>query len=694
MHLKFFYFVLFILTYLTTNAQYYDWAKSVDYESLDIAKDQLGNIYTVGHFKGTVDFDPSSSTYNLTSLGYDDIFITKLTAEGNFVWAKRIGGIAIDEANSISIDNNNDLCITGAFRDTVDFDPSSDTSYLFNTGDYSRPNLFIAKLDSDGFFLWAKRFGTYKAEGRAITTDLYNNIYTTGFFQDTIDFDPDTNNTPLISIQGEDVFVSKLDKDGNFIWAKSFVGNSNKRGLCIAVDDNERVYTGGFFEGAIDFDPNSNPSAYSFPTSFTRDLYIAKLEKNGNIAWAKVMRGQFDQEAHGIAIDSDQNVYTTGFFGHTTDFDPGPNTYNLSSGGVTDIFVSKLDSSGNFVWAKNFGGTSWNKGKAIDLDADGNVYTTGFFKKGNSLNSPPADFDPSSNIYPLTSNGLNDIFISKLDPNGNFVWAKNIGGTIDDEGTSLVVDDNGTVYITGNYYGTVDFDPSSAISNLSTPINNRNSFVLKLKFCEPTSSIDSIVACSSYTWIDGNTYTSSNTTATDTLINYAGCDSIITLNLSINTLNATVSLNNTTIISNPGGGSYRWLNCNNNYTMIAGDTAQVFTATTNGNYAVEITKNGCIDTSTCIAITSIAVTHLEENLSSSISIYANNPSSDNIKIELEQNYQQVNVQIYNTLGQIITQNTYKNETLINLNLKGNTGVYFVHIQTNTGEQSTFKVFKE
>lgn len=138
--------------------------------------------------------------------------------------------------------------------------------------------------------------------------------------------------------------------------------------------------------------------------------------------WATQLEGIGNDEGHSVAVDSSGNVYTTGFFSATADFDPGPGTFNLTSAGGTDVFISKLNNAGNFVWARQLGGTSVDQGLSITVDNSGNVYTTGFF-------SVTADFDPGPGAFTFTSGGLRDIFISKLDSTGNFVWARQFGPT-------------------------------------------------------------------------------------------------------------------------------------------------------------------------------------------------------------------------------------------------------------------------
>ncbi len=138
-------------------------------------------------------------------------------------------------------------------------------------------------------------------------------------------------------------------------------------------------------------------------------------------AWVKQMGGAGGEVGNSITLDNNGNIYTTGSFFGTCDFDPGSGTYNLTSFGYYDIFVSKIDASGNFLWAKQMGGADRMRGYSIAVDNNGNVYTTGDFYG-------TCDFDPGSGTYNLTSFGLNYTFLSKLNTTGNFVWAKQIGG--------------------------------------------------------------------------------------------------------------------------------------------------------------------------------------------------------------------------------------------------------------------------
>ena len=383
------------------------WAKQLggisDDEGNGLVLDPLGNVYVTGIFYSTADFDPGAGTFNLTATGQSDIFISKLNSAGIFIWAKKMGGDSADASHSIALDGSGNICTTGSFKGTADFDPGASTFNLSSNKD----NIFVSKLDAAGNFVWAKQMvGTFQGYGNSVATDLSGNVYTTGYFIGTTDFDPGVGNFTLTSVSGvHDIFVSKLDGAGNFIWAKQFVGTSyNNRGLGITVDASNNVYTTGIFYGIADFDPSIG--VYNLlPPWGSYASFISKLDVSGNFVWAKQMAGAFG--GYSIITDASGNVYTTGFFGTSVDFDPGPGNFFLTSVGFADVFISKLNFSGNFVWAKQLGGNSFNAGYSITIDIAGNIYTVGEFN-GTS------DFDEEAGVFYITVIGSYDAFIHKM----------------------------------------------------------------------------------------------------------------------------------------------------------------------------------------------------------------------------------------------------------------------------------------
>ena len=318
---------------------------------------------------------------------------------------------------------------------------------------------------------WVKTFGgKYSDYGFFIAIDSEGNVYTTGYFSETVDFDPGTGVTNLSAVGEIDVFIQKLDAQGNFLWAKSFGGKNYAYTASIAIDDVGNVYTIGNFSDTVDFDPGMGVT--NLNSVGKTDIFILKLDAQGDFLWAKSFGGTGRGLGTSIAIDAANNVYTAGYFSGTVDFDPGIGVVNLSSVGQEDIFIQKLDANGNFLWAKSFGGILNDRGNFLAIDDANNVYTTGSFVS-------TVDFDPGIGVTNLSALGSYDIFIQKLDAQGNFLWAKSMGKYNDDVGISIAIDAMGNIFTTGYFIGTVDFDPGIGVTNLSS-IGDLDIFIQKL----------------------------------------------------------------------------------------------------------------------------------------------------------------------------------------------------------------------
>ncbi len=460
-------FTLLILVFEKSMAQSPDWlwANKIGGSSSDkgqaIATDAFGNVYTTGSFKGQVDFDPGLAVNYITSGGDLDIFISKLDASGNYLWAKAFEGINTDEGLSITVDASGNIYTTGYFQGTVDFDPGPGTYNMTSAGVF---DVFISKLDGSGNFIWAKRMGGSGIdEGKSIAIDSSGYVYTAGYFSATADFNPDSANSfNLTTAGGKDIFISKLDNQGNFVWAKAMGGTGGDECLDLILDASGNVFISGYFVQTADFDPGAG--TVNLTSAGGSDIYISKLDNSGNYVWAKSIGKTNPDWGYSIALDNFGNIYTTGYYSGIVDFDPGPGYFDLTSTGSNSIFISKLDSSGNFVWAKSMGGNGFATAYsiAIDIAGSGDVYTTGYF-------STTVDFDPGSGIVNITSNGNDDIFISKLDSSGNFVWAKAIGGTNADYGQSLAISSTGKIYLTGWFSSaSISFGTFSVANTVTT----------------------------------------------------------------------------------------------------------------------------------------------------------------------------------------------------------------------------------
>lgn len=325
-------------------------------------------------------------------------------------------------------------------------------------------------------FNWAEQVSSTSYD---VLFSAYNdnagNIYTAGYISGPSDLDPG----PGMQFAGSsvaDIFIQKLNPSGNLIWAKSIGGMSNQYAYGLCIDAGGNVLVTGGFKGNVDFDPNAGVATLSASTGGGMDIFILKLDANGNFVWAKNIGSSNGANQNGYAITTDinNNVLVTGAFDGTMDFDPGAGVTNLTSAGQVDIFVMKLNSSGIFQWAKRMGSFYDDYGYSIKTDASGNVITTGRFLM-------QTDFDPGAGTYPLggmtTTTDIN-MFVQKLDAAGNFVWARDYN-FISNTGRGLFVDNVGDIYVTGNTSGGADFDNGPGTAYVTVAGAN-DIFVLKL----------------------------------------------------------------------------------------------------------------------------------------------------------------------------------------------------------------------
>jgi hypothetical protein len=454
------------------NAQTLAWAKGIDAASTntgyDIVTDAAGNVYVSGQFSGTTDFDPGVGTANLTSVGIFDAFAAKYDAAGNLVWAKQMGGAIAEGAISrgIELDASGNVYIIGEFTGTADFDPNAGVANLtsFNS------DIFICKLSTTGTYMWAKNIGgTNPAYGIAIEVDGSGNVYTTGQFQSTADFDPGVGVYNMSAVNG-DAFLSKLDTDGDFVWAIQFGGTGSDGGNSLYIDDADDIYITGSFVNTIDFDPGVGIN--NLTSAGQSDVFICKLDGDANHIWSTSFGGTLDDIGNSITVDAFDNIYVTGNYEGTTDFDPGVAVENATAIGTYDVFVSKFNSDGSFEWSKQFGGSTFDFGMSVATDPSGKVYVGGIYQT-------TVDFDPGAGTFNNTSAGTRDMFIQKLDSSGNFINVKLFGSTSDDNLKAIYVDASNNIYSTGEFNGTVDFDPNTGTVNLVST-GQQDAFILKL----------------------------------------------------------------------------------------------------------------------------------------------------------------------------------------------------------------------
>lgn len=468
---------VFLVIVNYTFSQNIEWAKAMGSKMNDkgkcIFRDASGNLYASGYFQDTIDLDPGKGNDFHPSKGSYDVFISKYDSSGNLIWAKSIGGRSTESGESIVVDDSGNVYVTGMFGysswgDSMDCDPGSGKFNLVSNGS---SDVFIVKLNSSGNMVWAKSYGGKGRDGGfSITIDKLNNIYLGGNCSGPVDFDKTSGK---FKFNNGGSFILKLTSGGNCIWAK-VVGNDGDLGYAIKTDAQNNVYATGLFYNSGDFDPGQN--VFKLTSKGEEDIFIIKLDSLGDLVWARGVGGNSYDQGLTLAIDGLGNVYSSGFFWSTVDFDPGANVFNLVCNSYADIFVLKLNASGNFIWAKRIGSSYLDYGLSMVVDKNNNIYTAGLFESR-------VDFDPGIGEYFIDPNGSFDAYVLKLDTNGNFVWATHMGGSGHDESSSLAMDRSGNIFVCGFFEDSVDFYPGKGKYIVKVGGEGYDIFICKLKPC-------------------------------------------------------------------------------------------------------------------------------------------------------------------------------------------------------------------
>ncbi|MBK8366031.1 MAG: SBBP repeat-containing protein [Bacteroidetes bacterium] len=429
-----------------------------------ICNDNNGNLYSVGYFDNTADFDESAGTYTMQAVfGSNDIFIRKHDSNNNFIWAKQIGGTVEETAYDVATDNFGNIYIVGSFKSlNCDFDPSPTATYTVagNSAD-----AFILKLSSNGDFKWVKSIGgAFDDYFNRIVVDKQGNVFAAGYIKDYTDADPNSGTVTLNPSNGHAIILS-LDSIGTYRWSKQVNGGYDQFINEIGLDNHDHIYSVGYFN-----------------YSSSNNIYIGKHTTSGTNVWTKDMGATSNEDARGLAIDTiNNNIYVTGLFNGTTDFDPNSGIQNLTSA-TNDGYILKLDSGSNFIWVQQIGGPGLDYGVDISTDHNGNIYNVGIFK--NSV-----DFDPSpTSTFTLNGGSSFEIYMLKLDNNGTFMGANQIGNQLNETLNGIYVDKNNCISIFGTYKGTVDFDISPTTS-YSLTANGSNPEAFIANYCEILNSL-------------------------------------------------------------------------------------------------------------------------------------------------------------------------------------------------------------
>ena len=419
-----------------------------------VAVDASGNQYVTGWFFNTANFNNSGGSTSVSSNGQHDIYIAKYNPSGQAIYAVAMGSGMMDVGQAIGADAAGNVYVTGQFNGTVDFDPGPGVANLTSVDQ----DIFIAKYGPTGQYLWAFNIGgSSYDEGLGLEVDASGNVYVTGQFQQTADFDPGAATATLTAQNQQEIFVAKYNSAGAYQFAFSVGGWGTDIGMALTLDASANIYVTGMFTGTLDFDPGPGTGNIS---SYSSDIFVAKYTSTGSFVLARSIvsfpSSTPFSRSQAIAVDGAGNITLAGSFRGSMDFDPGAGEVRFDSRGYDDGFIVRLNASGNFVTAKQIGGTESDDISGLALDAAGNAFIAG------SYGSPVLDFEPG---VTLTSNGNFSSFFAKYDASLNYVSATQPTGTGPSFAADLAVTPAGNVLVHGRFRDQYTYGSSTLTFN-------------------------------------------------------------------------------------------------------------------------------------------------------------------------------------------------------------------------------------
>ena len=456
--------LLSLITFFAVSAlpaQVYDWAithTGAPSRGMAMVADELGNVYVCGNINGVADFDPGPDTVLNVSAGINgDHFLAKYGAAGNYIWHICIGGSGTEIPKGLALDHSGHLLMVGRFDSYLDWDPGQGETFFGSAGSTDG---FLAKYDTSGAFVWAKRIGgSGHDETYGVVVDELDNIYVAGQMSASVNFGTQEEPMTLVHEGGSwDAFCASYRPDGELAWVRGIQGTGGQRAQSIAYAHGH-VYSYGVCSGETHANNVASDSAGN-----NNQAFLCKLETTGQVKWLKAHGG--DGSEIGEAIRADEaHLYITGSFTDPTDADPGDGVLELTSFGVGgNLYFAKLDTAGNALWAHGLQNNNHFDGVCdIACDGTGNVFITG-------AHSVEQDFDPGpeETILPMTI--ANDLYLAMYQADGSFAWARGVATHgVFDTANGLVADALGNIFVTGSFGDTAVFDINVPTDTLTGP---------------------------------------------------------------------------------------------------------------------------------------------------------------------------------------------------------------------------------
>lgn len=448
--LKYIYLSCLFFTAFALQAQELKWIYKIGGTTAEygtgVVVDRDQNIYDITNFMGTVSVAPMV-TY--TSKGEEDVLIRKSTSLGILQWFRQLNSKFQVLANDIAVDNQNNIYVTGTFQDSL---------YLGNDFLMDAPKLqtfsFLIKLNPSGNLLWARKYSsTISVTARSLTVDAPEDLILSGTFEGNAFFG---SGFPGFSSGANDVFVMKINgQTGNPTFIRRIGGADHDYVLSHAVDAQGNIYLTGDFRAEMDVDPSATVVNVA-PIGLT-DIFLIKLSPSGNYVWNKTYGSVGVDYGQAVTVDLDNNVILTGRFSENISF--GSVAQARTSRGGTDIFLMKLNPSGNTLWVNAFGDTQNDFGMHLTTNKNGIIYFGGTFRGR-------VDFDPSNFSTNTDANGGSDIILALYNQDGTYNDHFTLGGIANEQIGGIALKSNGELISTGGFGAIADFDPSSNEVNI------------------------------------------------------------------------------------------------------------------------------------------------------------------------------------------------------------------------------------
>jgi len=439
-----------------------------------VVEDNLGSVFAVGRFRGTVNFNKSGGSDRISSVGGGDAFVTKMDADGKYSWTITFGGTGNEFVYDIDFDNSNDIYVIGAFENSVDFDFGETTDIRTSAG---QADIYVIKISADGEFVWVRTIGTSAIDTAGnIGIDSSGDVFYGGYFEANIDLDPTAGTDNFVCAKDFHSFFTKLDSEGNYLFSRTIGGGEGEGagliGLSVTSDDD--IIVCGNFQGTIDFDPSGAVDNKTSKGSW--DIYVSKFNNDGTYVSTVTFGGTgYDANWDGMDIDANDNVYIPGDFEGTVDFNPGIGIDNKTSTGTFSGFMVVLASDLTYVSSFVFGGSGASSTvMGSTVDANNNLYIFG-------INQGAIDLDPTtgSSISSYGSTDSRNAFVTVLDDNRAFKG----GYTIIGKGNQNIWDlnvINNTLYGCGYIQNTGKFSILSVKESI-TSAGGQDGFIFKAK---------------------------------------------------------------------------------------------------------------------------------------------------------------------------------------------------------------------